>query len=98
MPGRVRSPLNPRGTCKIMRRRQFPIKAPALSLTPDQPGLTAMQREFGKRTFERPPREAPVQTASSGKQTAIDPEHMRKAVLAIVLTVTIVGGMFILPK
>jgi len=27
-----------------------------------------------------------------------DPTHMRRAVLAIVLTITIVGGMFLLPK
>jgi len=58
-----------------------------------------MQREFGKRTFERPARQAPVETeAPSGKQAAMDPVHMRQAMLAIFLTVTIVGGMFILPK
>ncbi|HKA79408.1 MAG TPA: hypothetical protein VKD43_05205 [Xanthobacteraceae bacterium] len=32
------------------------------------------------------------------EQPARDPTHMRRAVLAIALTVAIVGGMFLLPK
>jgi hypothetical protein len=58
-----------------------------------------MQGEFGKRTFVRPPRETAAQPApASPKQAAADPTHMRRAVLAIVLTVAVVGGMFLLPK
>jgi len=58
-----------------------------------------MQREFGKRPALQPPRPATVQPAAAPtKQVGIDPVHMRKAVLAITLTITIVGGMFLLPK
>jgi hypothetical protein len=67
---------------------------------PDHFGLTPMSREFGKRTVERSPRQAdaPPIAAAAPKPAAGDPEHMRKAVLAIGLTVAIVGGMFLLPK
>src|SRR5262245_44683890 len=55
--------------------------------------------EFGKRTFVQPPRPTMAQPATTPvKPVATDPTHMRKAVLAITLTVTIVGGMFLLPK
>ena len=58
-----------------------------------------MQREFGKRAVVQTPRQATVQPpAAPVKPAATDPSHMRKAVLAITLTVTIVGGMFLLPK
>jgi hypothetical protein len=58
-----------------------------------------MPREFGKRTAVQPPRQATASpTSAPRKQVEIDPAHMRKAVLAIALTVTIVGGMFLLPK
>jgi len=58
--------------------------------------------EFGKRTAVQPPRQATAQSSTApvrpAAQAATDPTHMRKAVLAITLTVTIVGGMFLLPK
>jgi len=59
-----------------------------------------MQREFGKRTVEQPPRPAVARPISEArpKPAGADPEHMRKAMLAITLTVAIVGGMFLLPK
>jgi len=41
--------------------------------------------------FETPP-------AATGNLRAIDPTHMGRALLAIVLTITVVGGMFLLPK
>jgi hypothetical protein len=59
-----------------------------------------MQREFGKRTAARSSRQAAAQPNPTGhlKQSGVDPVHMRKAMLAIGLTVIIVGGMFLLPK
>jgi hypothetical protein len=59
-----------------------------------------MAREFGKRTLERsPPPQATAQPMPARpKRTASDPRHMRRAMLAIGLTVTIVGGMFLLPR
>jgi hypothetical protein len=60
-----------------------------------------MQHEFGKRTISRPvvARSAGETTAQpTPERAAIDPTHLRRAILAIVLTVTIVGGMFLLPK
>jgi hypothetical protein len=58
-----------------------------------------MQREFGKRTDVRSPRPATAQpTPALEQQAARDPTLMRRAMLAIVLTVTIVGGMFLLPR
>ena len=58
-----------------------------------------MQPEFGKRTVVRPPRPATAQpTPAPAKPAARDPTLMRRAILAIVLTVTVVGGMFLLPK
>src|SRR5262245_52474302 len=56
-------------------------------------GLTPMSQEFGKRSVVHALREAMAQPTPPR-----DPVHMRRAVLAIVLTVTIVGGMFLLPK
>jgi hypothetical protein len=57
------------------------------------------QREFGKRTGVRAPRQAPAQPTPAPQQQATrDPIHMRRAMLAILLTVTIVGGMFLLPR
>jgi hypothetical protein len=58
-----------------------------------------MQREFGKRTFVRSPLQAPAQpTPASRRKPTRDPALMRKVVLAVGLTVTIVGGMFLLPR
>src|SRR5262245_55437384 len=63
-----------------------------------------MPREFGKRTVVRSPLEVAAQPTSTPapatrEQSARDPTLMRRGVLAIVLTVTIVGGMFfVLPK
>jgi len=58
-----------------------------------------MQREFGKRTFVRPSHPATAQpTSTPAKRAAADPAHLGKAVAAIVITVAIVGGMFLLPK
>ena len=65
-----------------------------------------MQREFGKRLGARSsqpvtarPTPAPGDGAPTpGDRDAGDPTQMGRAVLAIVLTVTVVGGMFLLPK
>jgi hypothetical protein len=58
-----------------------------------------MQRDFGKRTAVRSPRPATAQpTPAPEQQAARDPILMRRAMLAIVLTVTVVGGMFLLPR
>jgi len=59
-----------------------------------------MQREFGKRTAVQPPRQAAAQPISVRplKRSAADPGQMSKAILAIALTIAIVGGMFLLPK
>ena len=58
-----------------------------------------MQREFGKRSVDRSPPQVTAQPKSTPRnQRARDPTLIRRAVLAIVLTVTIVGGMFLLPK
>src|SRR5437764_10451248 len=59
-----------------------------------------MQREFGKRTAARARHEQPTiqATPPRAKPPALDPSHLSKAILAIVLTVTAVGGMFLLPK
>ena len=58
-----------------------------------------MQREFGKRTVVQEMRQAMSQpTPASQQPVARDPTQMRRAVLAIVLTVTIVGGMFVVPR
>jgi hypothetical protein len=56
-----------------------------------------MQGEFGKRGAVRAPQQATAQPPPP-KQAASDPTLMRRAVLAIGLTVAIVGGMFLLPK
>jgi hypothetical protein len=65
-----------------------------------------MQREFGKRPVVRPsqpvtaqPTPAPGDVAPApGDRGASDPTQMRRAVLAILLTVGVVGGMFLLPR
>lgn len=57
-----------------------------------------MQREFGKRAAVRPTHQVSTPPAATGNLRAIDPTHMGRAVLAIVLTITVVGGMFLLPK
>jgi hypothetical protein len=58
-----------------------------------------MQREFGKRPVVHSSPRVPAQpTPAPEDREAGDPTQMRRAVLAIVLTVTIVGGMFLLPK
>src|SRR5215467_11966524 len=61
-----------------------------------------MQPEFGKRTAAvRPAAETAAETTARptrAQPTASDPTHIRRAMLAIVLTVVIVGGMFLLPK
>ena len=64
-----------------------------------QSGLASMQQEFGKRTVVQAPRQPMAQpTPVPGQPAARDPVQLRRAVLAIVLTVTIVGGMFLLPR
>jgi len=65
-----------------------------------------MQRKFGKRPVVRSSQPVTAQPAPApgdgapapADDGASDPTQMRRAVLAIVLTVTIVGGMFLLPK
>src|SRR5262245_13178451 len=59
-----------------------------------------MQREFGRRTAVQSPRQAAAQPIPTRrlKRSTSDPGQMRKALLAIGLTVAIVGGMFLLPK
>src|SRR5919108_3510287 len=58
-----------------------------------------MQREFGKRTLERSPAQAMARPVPAHpRKASSDPSHMRRAMLAIVLTVTVVGGMFLLPR
>jgi hypothetical protein len=58
-----------------------------------------MQREFGKRSDVRSPRQVTAQpTPAPANQGASDPTHIRRAVWAIALTVTVVGGIFLLPK
>src|SRR5262245_33295223 len=64
-----------------------------------------MQSGFGKRTAARAPRPTPAApTAETAERPAReltpmrDPAHMRRAMLAIGLTVAIVGGMFLLPR
>src|SRR5262245_12740849 len=57
-----------------------------------------MRREFGKRNHGRPsPIPQPQSTPEPARRVALDPTHLRQAVIAIVLTITIVGGMFLLP-
>jgi hypothetical protein len=57
-----------------------------------------MQNAFGKRTIVRSPQQAAQPMPASPDKPPRDPTLMRRAVLAIVLTVTIVGGMFLVPK
>jgi hypothetical protein len=58
-----------------------------------------MQREFGKRSLVRSPSQSPARPISAPpNKTARDPTIMRRAILAIALTVTIVGGMFLIPR
>jgi hypothetical protein len=58
-----------------------------------------MQREFGKRSAVRSSLQGTAQpTPAPANQTSGDPTLMRGAVLAVVLTVAIVGGMFLLPR
>ena len=61
-------------------------------------------REFGKRVPVRALRDQPIRPTASAstppvspKASGIDPDQMKKSLLAIVLTVVIVGGMFLLP-
>src|SRR5262245_45886204 len=56
--------------------------------------------EFGKRGPGSPQRPAaePAPARTPRSQPAGDPAHMRKAVLAIGLTILVVGGMFLLPS
>jgi len=58
-----------------------------------------MQHEFGKRPVVRPSPPVSAQpTPAPEHRGASDPTQMRRAVLAVVLTVTVVGGMFLLPR
>jgi len=59
-----------------------------------------MQREFGKRTIVRPPRgpAAEQPTPVPAKPSVGNPVDMSKTILAIVLTIVVVGGMFLLPR
>ena len=61
-------------------------------------------REFGKRVPVRVLRDQPIRPTASAstppvspKASGIDPDQMKKSLLAIVLTVVVVGGMFLLP-
>jgi hypothetical protein len=58
-----------------------------------------MQREFGKRpdVHSSQPTAAQPRPAPEDQGTR-DPTLMRRAVLACVLTVAVVGGMFLLPR
>jgi hypothetical protein len=65
-------------------------------------------REFGKRVPVRAQRDAPTGQSPAGpapatpvkpKAPGIDPDQMKKTLVAIVLTVVVVGGLFyVLPK
>jgi hypothetical protein len=66
-------------------------------------------REFGKRvpvreqrnqtTSQSAPPPAPVPAASpQPKARGLDPDQLKKSLLAIGLTVVVVGGMFLLPQ
>jgi hypothetical protein len=59
-----------------------------------------MQREFGKRTIVRPPPgPAAVEPTSVPAKPPVGKQvDMSKTILAIVLTVVVVGGMFLLPR
>ena len=58
-----------------------------------------MQREFGKRSLVRSSSQAPAQPLPApAKKPTSDPTLVRRAILAVTLTVTIVGGMFLLPR
>jgi hypothetical protein len=64
-----------------------------------------MHSGFGKRSAARAPRQttaAPTLEAAERPARNLtpmrDPTHLRRAMLAIGLTVAIVGGMFLLPK
>src|SRR5262245_22274562 len=58
-----------------------------------------MQREFGKRPEARSPQPVTAQPMPApGDQPARDPTQMRRALLACVLTIAVVGGMFLLPR
>jgi len=60
-----------------------------------------MQRDFGKRPVARSPSPATTEEPSPAppaQEAWRDPAHLRRAMLAIGLTVAIVGGMFLLPK
>jgi hypothetical protein len=55
-----------------------------------------MRREFGKRPVVSP--SDPVKTQPPAAAAQRDPTLMRRAVLAAVLTVAVIGGMFLLPQ
>jgi hypothetical protein len=58
-----------------------------------------MQREFGKRPIVHASHPVAAQPKpASEDQAPRDPTQMRRAMLAIVLTVAVVGGMFLLPR
>jgi hypothetical protein len=59
-----------------------------------------MRREFGKRTAARSQRDQPtnVPLPARAKPPIVYSDHMPKAILAIVLTIAVVGGMFLVPK
>src|ERR1700682_5006074 len=57
-----------------------------------------MQREFGKRTAAQPRGQPTSEPAPArAKPAVVDPGHLPKAILGIVVTFVIVGGMFLLP-
>jgi hypothetical protein len=65
----------------------------------------ATPREFGKRVPVRTLRDAPAgqvapaASESQPKARGLDPDQLKKSLLAIVLTVIVVGGLFfVLPK
>jgi hypothetical protein len=62
-------------------------------------------REFGKRVPAREMRDQPANLPAPSvsappvkpKASGIDPDQLKKSLLAIVLTFVVVGGMFLLP-
>jgi hypothetical protein len=62
-------------------------------------------REFGKRVPVRTLRDAPAgqaapvaSTEQPPKARGLDPDQLKKSLLGIVLTIAVVGGMFLLPR
>ena len=82
----------------MTRLVQLAINPSPIRSYTDQCGSDSMQRDFGKRTDMRSSRPAAGQAPTPEQPAARDPTLMPRAMLAIGLTVTIVGGMFLLPR